>query len=71
MARPNDNKPVSRRFMIMEAASHTPGGFPGHMNAIMDEMIMDMRERGLRGPYKWTFSGGDGYAVPIVLECSV
>lgn len=61
---------VKRAFMIMEATSAN-GGFPNYMNTIMSEMELEMQELGHLEPYKWTFSGGDGYAVPVVLYCQV
>lgn len=70
MARPREHRPVSRRFMIMEATGEH-GGFPVYMNRIMAEMIAEMKEAGLHGPYKWSFTGGDGYAVPVFMECTV
>jgi len=70
MARPKLDRPVSRRFMIMEASSSN-GGFPAYMNGIMADMITEMKEQGLHGPYKWSFTGGDGYAVPVFMECTV
>lgn len=66
------NKAVSthRAFMLMEAASAN-GGFPVYMNEIMSNMEFEMSEAGHSAPYKWTFEGGDGYAVPVILRCSI
>lgn len=67
------NRPTAelkRAFMIMEATSYN-GGFANYMNMIMLEMELEMQEAGYMAPYKWTFSGGDGYAVPVVMHCQI
>ena len=56
--------------MVMEATSHMGGGFPAYMNMLMADMELAMQNEDCYGPYKWTFSGGDGYVVPITLRCA-
>lgn len=70
MAKRNKAAGTQRAFMVMEATSFH-GGFPNYMNIKMSEMELEMQEAGYTEPYKWTFSGGDGYAVPVVLHCNV
>lgn len=70
MSKRNKAASVQRAFMVMEATSFY-GGFPAYMNSIMLDMEFQMSESGLPAPYKWTFGGGDGYAVPVVLTCSI
>lgn len=62
---------VDRAFIVMEATSYAGGGFPAYMNMLMESMIEQMQMAGISGPYKWTWSGGDGVTVPVHLTCSV
>lgn len=59
---------VSKAFMVLEATSFN-GGFPAYMNMIMSDMEKAMEAEGYRGPFKWTWGGGDGWAVPVFLCC--
>lgn len=70
MAKRNKAAGTQRAFMIMEATSFN-GGFSNYMNMIMSSMELEMQEAGYMEPYKWTFTGGDGYAVPVVIHCQV
>ena len=69
MAKKHKVADVSRAFMVMEATSHN-GGFSAYMNMIMADMELAMQNEGNYGPYKWSFSGGDGYAVPVFMHCA-
>lgn len=56
-------------FMVMEATSYVGGGFPGYMNMLMKTMQEELEEAGYFAPFAWTWEGGDGVSVPVILVC--